>query len=55
MLLDFTYDKSNDWYLKEWLPKFERSELAVWKKDIFNFLNDWFSNKDKFEVKKYKN
>ncbi len=51
MLLNFTYDKSNDWYLKEWLPKFERSELAVWKIDIFNFLNDWFSNKDKFEVK----
>lgn len=51
MLLDFTYDKSNDWYLKEWLPKFERSELEVWQKEIFNFLSDWFSNKDRFEVK----
>ena len=50
MILDFTYEKSNDWYRKEWMPRKQKSISEEWQVEIFDFLNDWFSNKIKFEI-----
>lgn len=51
MLLDFTYDKSNDWYLNEWMPKIVHSGQEEWQKEVLLFIREWFSNKIKFEIK----
>lgn len=51
MILDFTYEKSNDWYRNEWMPMKQKSISEEWQVDIFEFLNDWFSDKYKFDIK----
>ena len=51
MILDFTYKMSNEWYRKEWILMTQQSKSEEWQKDIFNFLSDWFSDKESFEIK----
>ena len=51
MLLDFTYDKSDDWYRKEWILMSQQSITEDWQVEIFDFLGEWFSGKTRFEIK----
>ena len=51
MLLDFTYDMSDDWYRNEWMFMSQQSNSEDWQIEIFDFLGDWFSDKSEFEIK----
>ena len=51
MLLDFTYDMSDDWYRNEWMLMTQQSISEDWQKEIIDFLGDWFSDKSEFEIK----
>ena len=51
MILDFTYDMSTEWYRKEWMLMTQQSIPEDWQVEIFDFLGEWFSDKNQFEIK----
>ena len=50
MLLDFTYQKTDEWYKQELLLKLHPSITSEWQREVFAFLKDWLSEKNEFEV-----
>jgi len=49
--LNFTYNKSNNWYREVWLKELEPQINQPWEKDVYEFLLDWFLDTDSFKIK----